>query len=300
MVDAQDKAEKDPKDSKPAEQQATKPEKKQEPEKKQDSKDQQPKPEPKQAPAIKPDPAQEKLLQGVKKAGMKGDVKKLDRLIDALRRRSGRIEAAKSAKPAAPPKPATQPSSIVQIRDISIVLDTYDDIFSDFDPRPYSKRALSDDFLKEIRARYRESRTGRFEVQFILPAKMRDQKIETIVKKRLREYFAFDGKSLGDSLHRRRIRGLVYTGVGAALLAAQTALTTSFGFPLANSELFAILLVPAGWYGVWEGIGLIIETPNEMGTNIALALKFEKADYTFISQEEADRLAIELGQAAQK
>ena len=40
-------------------------------------------------------------------------------------------------------------SSLVEKQDllskgeISILLDTYDDIFSDFDPRPYSQRALS-------------------------------------------------------------------------------------------------------------------------------------------------------------
>ncbi|MBI2151367.1 hypothetical protein HYU21_01420, partial [Candidatus Woesearchaeota archaeon] len=30
---------------------------------------------------------------------------------------------------------------------ISLVLDSYDDIFSDFDPRDYSEKALSEDFL---------------------------------------------------------------------------------------------------------------------------------------------------------
>ena len=34
---------------------------------------------------------------------------------------------------------------------ISIVLDSYDDLFSDFDPRPYRIRALSDDFLLECK-----------------------------------------------------------------------------------------------------------------------------------------------------
>ena len=35
-------------------------------------------------------------------------------------------------------------------RDISIWLDNYDDIFSGFDPKPYSERVLSDDFLTEV------------------------------------------------------------------------------------------------------------------------------------------------------
>ena len=35
--------------------------------------------------------------------------------------------------------------------DIPLVLDSYDDIFSDFDPRPYSERAMSGDFLLECK-----------------------------------------------------------------------------------------------------------------------------------------------------
>ena len=37
----------------------------------------------------------------------------------------------------------------VELREgnISLVLDSYDDLFSDFDPRDYSQKALSDDFL---------------------------------------------------------------------------------------------------------------------------------------------------------
>jgi len=32
---------------------------------------------------------------------------------------------------------------LLQLSEISLIIDTYDDIFSDFDPRPYSQRALA-------------------------------------------------------------------------------------------------------------------------------------------------------------
>src|SRR5690349_704077 len=41
--------------------------------------------------------------------------------------------------------------------ELSIWLDTYDDIFSDFDPRPLNERALSDDFLSEARKMARDT-----------------------------------------------------------------------------------------------------------------------------------------------
>ena len=40
---------------------------------------------------------------------------------------------------------------ILEMSEISLILDTYDDMFSSFDPRPYSQRALSEDFLSEAK-----------------------------------------------------------------------------------------------------------------------------------------------------
>ena len=46
---------------------------------------------------------------------------------------------------------------------ISLWLDSYNEMFSDFDPRPYSKRTVSDDFILQIRKvaknRYRKKMT---------------------------------------------------------------------------------------------------------------------------------------------
>ena len=37
--------------------------------------------------------------------------------------------------------------ALLELAEISILLDSYDDIFSDFDPSPYSERTLSDDYF---------------------------------------------------------------------------------------------------------------------------------------------------------
>jgi hypothetical protein len=47
------------------------------------------------------------------------------------------------------------PKSVSDIFQIApIALDTYDDIFSDFDPSPFDHRVISEDFLSELRRRY--------------------------------------------------------------------------------------------------------------------------------------------------
>ena len=50
-----------------------------------------------------------------------------------------------------PKSPSTKEETekLLQQSEISLLLDSYDDIFSDFDPRPYNQRALSQDFLAE-------------------------------------------------------------------------------------------------------------------------------------------------------
>ena len=43
---------------------------------------------------------------------------------------------------------------------ISLILDSYNDMFSDFDPRSFSERALSDDFLSECKRAARDKDIG--------------------------------------------------------------------------------------------------------------------------------------------
>src|SRR3989338_253090 len=98
----------------------------------------------------------------------------------------------------------------LNLREITLQLDTYDDIFSDFDPRPYAKRELSEDFLKEIQRRYLEDNRGGFEVLFTLPSQVRDTAGEALIKKRLRAHFSFMMKNESDSIKKTVKRGYLY------------------------------------------------------------------------------------------
>lgn len=54
---------------------------------------------------------------------------------------------------------------------ISLILDSYDDIFSDFDPRPFSEKALSDDFLVECKRAARDKDRSVVELKLLVPTK---------------------------------------------------------------------------------------------------------------------------------
>ncbi|MFA6489953.1 MAG: hypothetical protein WCT52_04710 [Candidatus Micrarchaeia archaeon] len=172
-----------------------------------------------------------------------------------------------------------------QFREITIQLDTYDDIFSDFDPRPYQERELSEDFIKEIQRRYMEDKRGRFEVHFTVPFSERDAKEEALIKKRLREHFAVMVRREDETIKSTKSRGYIYMLVGAIVLLADVyALFLLEGTSL-EYRILSILLVPAGWYGMWTGIEKIIDDPFASIERRAAFDKFEKANYVFISNE---------------
>src|SRR5262249_60242404 len=87
---------------------------------------------------------------------------------------------------------------------VSLWLDNYDDIFSDFDPRPYSQRALSEDFLAEARRAVRDRHDEVPELRLLVPTPARHVEDETIIRKRLHEHF----RKHADRLRRKRRRAI--------------------------------------------------------------------------------------------
>ena len=67
---------------------------------------------------------------------------------------------------------------------ISLVLDSYNDIFSDFDPRDYSEKALSEDFLSECKRAARD-KENHIELRLLIPIKKRNSTHENKIRKRL-------------------------------------------------------------------------------------------------------------------
>lgn len=170
------------------------------------------------------------------------------------------------------------------IREITITLDVYDDIFSDFDPRPYSQRELSEDFLKEIQRRYMEDKKGRFEVRFTIPPQVRDPKAEALIRKRLREHFSFMVRRAAEAISYTKRRGYLYMAVGALVLLADTYFFFMFHEESVLYQVLSVLLIPAGWYGMFTGIGKVIDEPFEDTEKKAIYEKFEKANYIFLPE----------------
>ncbi|MDE1798301.1 MAG: hypothetical protein KGH63_02760 [Candidatus Micrarchaeota archaeon] len=216
--------------------------------------------------------------------------------LEAAKAKAAGVPAAKESEAAKPRSPAPEPARPapgasgsrldmpLAVSEISVLLDTYDDIFSDFDPRPYDQRELSEDFLKELGRRHLETKKGGYEVHFLIPTAEREPRYEAIIKKRLREHFQHELHDLEGQIKHRHSRGLHHLLIGFGLLAAETSLVLFYPNSLAQ-RLVSLLLVPGGWFYVWTGMELMLEEPFNMTQQRAFNEKFVRCSYVFVTAD---------------
>jgi len=158
---------------------------------------------------------------------------------------------------------------LLKMSEVSIILDTYEDIFSDFDPRPFSQRALSDDFLLEAKKASRERNSGEIEIKFLIPEQKRNIREESLIKKRLHEYFKKHLIQIKDEINSIKKRGyfMICLGIIIMILATIVAFMKSTTF---ISHLFIIILEPAGWFTFWTGLDQLF-----------YEIKYKKPEYDF-------------------
>lgn len=171
---------------------------------------------------------------------------------------------------------------LLQMSEISLWLDTYDDIFSDFDPRPYSQRRLSDDFLWEARKASRDKASGQVELKFLIPKHKKKVRQEKLIKQRLREHFK---KHFG--IIKKEVRHTIKMGIlfilagiilmlGASLILSQS----KDGNFLIN--FFIVFLEPGGWFLFWEGLGLVIFEAKKKRPQLKFYEKMAKCEISFL------------------
>jgi hypothetical protein len=165
--------------------------------------------------------------------------------------------------------------------EISLWLDTYDDIFSDFDPRPYAQRALSDDFLNEAKKASREKGES-FELRLLIDTKMRNQDNEVMIKRRLHEHFKKHTLRIHQELSDLFIRGILFVIVGFIMMIIATFLA-DFEIKSMLTTFAMVTLEPAGWFAVWAGFDHIFYMRREKTPEHLFNEKMSKADIIFES-----------------
>jgi hypothetical protein len=165
--------------------------------------------------------------------------------------------------------------------EISLSLDTYDDIFSDFDPRPYSERALSDDFLNESKKAARD-KPKTVELNFLIPEKLKNLSIEAKIKRRLKEHFKKHYLELENEEKNIMKKGITVAITGFVLMIVATSLydIPNLAFPLL---FLRTIIEPSGWFMVWYGLDQIFYTKNQHKPEREFYMKMSNANITFSS-----------------
>lgn len=166
-------------------------------------------------------------------------------------------------------------------------LDSYGDLFSDFDPRQYSKRQLSDDFLHELKLRYKEASKGGLEVRFYVPKKLRDSKIETSAKKKMKDYFAGELNQVKQKIYDRKKSGLLYLAIGVLILTINGIF--AWDYPEDRFlQFIGFILAPAGWFSTWTSFErFFVESYDDKQKQEFLS-RMAKCDFIFFDLEVAE------------
>lgn len=145
-----------------------------------------------------------------------------------------------------------------ETQEISLRLEQFDDIFSDFDMRHYSKRALSSDFLEEIKRASRDKVDEAVELILHIPTSERNESREATVKERLGGHFEKHYRRL--TKEKRSLLRLGYSMVGLGVIAMIVAtmivhkdLASHFGL-----SFLIVFLEPAAIFLLWEGMDQVI------------------------------------------
>jgi len=172
---------------------------------------------------------------------------------------------------------------LLQMSEISLWLDAYDDIFSDFDPRPYSERALSDDFLNESKKAAREKTSGTIDLKFLIPSGIRDPKLEDVIKKRLHEHFRkHHSMTVAEVTGIRRTGGLmVLVGVAMMMVATYLQSMEPAGFRFFYYLLLSIM-EPGGWFATWFGLDQLFYTARQKVPDLEFYSKMSRCEIHFL------------------
>lgn len=147
--------------------------------------------------------------------------------------------------------------------ELNLWLDSYDDIYSDFDSRHYQKRRISEDFLNELRTEMKYMEHQASDLVLLLPGEGREEHSEKIIAGSLTDFFKrqfqFHNKKCSKKLNKGIL--LFVTGVFIMLLNSWISYHSRETFPII---VLKVLLEPAGWFLLWAALDFLLYDFTEL------------------------------------
>jgi hypothetical protein len=172
--------------------------------------------------------------------------------------------------------------SLLELAEVSILLDSYDDIFSDFDPSAYSERTLSDDFIIQAKKFYRNKSGNKMSLRLLLPENKRKEQEEKVIVKRLHSYFKSVHQALESEVKKANIRGLIFTLTGAIIMIAASYISFMKSEKY-HVHFLLVLFEPAGWFLLWTGFEHLANSSKETKKDIDFYSKMTKSEIKFFT-----------------
>jgi len=132
-------------------------------------------------------------------------------------------------------------------------LDSYDDIYSDFDSRHYLKRRISEDFLLELRTEMKYKEQPAEEMVLLLPKERREEHAEQIIARSLTDFFSRQSFFYAGKCRAKRNKGFLLLGSGMAIILLNSWISYQFRESFLVISL-KVLLEPAGWFLLWAAL----------------------------------------------
>ena len=147
--------------------------------------------------------------------------------------------------------------------ELNLWLDSYDDIYTDFDSRHYLKRRISEDFLYELRTEMKYKKHYAGDMVLLLQQERRDEPTEKIIANSLTDFFTSQFRFHQDKCRKKLNKGILFfaTGVIIMLLNAWFSYHSGESFPIIGLK---VLLEPAGWFLLWAALDFLFYDFTEL------------------------------------
>lgn len=140
--------------------------------------------------------------------------------------------------------------------ELSLWLDSYDDIYSDFDNRHYLKRRVSEDFLYELQKEMKFKKDSADSLVLLLPEKQRDATSEETITRSLNDFFC-NQYEFHQKKRRQKFRhGIILLVTGIIIMLVNSWVNFRFA-PAFHIVSLRLILEPAGWFLLWAGFDLL-------------------------------------------
>ncbi len=174
--------------------------------------------------------------------------------------------------------------SLADVVVVSILLDSYDDIFSDFDPGAYVERILSDDFIVQLKKFAKHKSGDKMLLRLLLPANKRNEIEEKGIIERLHFYFKSIHGELKSEVRKTNINGWALTLLGTTIMVVASYI--SFMKPEKyHTHFLLVLFEPAGWFLLWTGFDHLVHSSKETKKELAFYLRMTKSEIHFFTHD---------------